>query len=90
MDTIITHLKDLQLQPGAISQSCASSTAHWNTLPSAHLFKLYPLLCDLLGVVTGGAWLSIGGSSGEATVFDEGSLVDSVRACLDRIGQDLF
>jgi hypothetical protein len=82
---ILTHLRDMQLEPGVLPTQEEDSV--WRTFPTAHLFKLYPALVDLLGVLSGSAWVAALGTEGGAA-FDEGDLVDLSRACLSLVGRD--
>ncbi len=83
---IFTHLRDMQLEPGVLP---TQGDCVWRTFPTAHLFKLYPALLDLLGVLSGSAWVAALGTTEGGTAFDEGDLVDLSRACLSLVGRDL-
>ena len=89
---ILTNLRDMDLEPGIIGDLYTipdGSSLVWTNFSSAHLFKLYTTLCDLLGVVTGGAWtLSLLSEASEGGSY-EGALADLVRDCLERIGKDI-
>lgn len=82
---ILTHLRDMNLEPSVLP---SQEDCIWRTFPTAHLFKLYPVLLDLLGVLSGSAWVAALGTEGSVS-FDEGDLVDLSRACLALVGRDL-
>jgi hypothetical protein len=53
----------------------------------AHLYQLYPILCDLLCVISGSVFLSNAGSMGEFQFADEATMVDLANQCLRKVGE---
>lgn len=53
---------------------------------SAHLFQLYPVLCEFLSVVSGSIFLKDAMADAEILLADEAQMADLVRKCLLRVG----
>ncbi|KAJ3005724.1 UNVERIFIED_CONTAM: hypothetical protein HDU68_004497 [Siphonaria sp. JEL0065] len=87
---VLTNLRDLQMRVGVLHELIAEDKihplrAHILSGRSAHLFYLYPNLCDLMSSVA-----KAGKSSGISPAdADEESVVDLVNACLARIGREM-
>jgi hypothetical protein len=62
--------------------------AHLLSGPNAHLFHLYPLLCDLSMLVAGRPGASPAAHQ-SAGVHDEEAVAHSLRQCMSKIGQVL-
>ena len=52
----------------------------------SHLFVLYPLICQLLGTISGHAALAQSSGDGQARISDEADMVVLLLACLQKVG----
>lgn len=53
---------------------------------TAHLYRLYDMLCDLLEVVSGTCRLSLNGTDASPRYNEDLQMADAVKNCLKRIG----
>lgn len=98
---VLTGLYDLELRPGTLRERsvnkgdtfilnveiCHETIRDYLLSEStAHLYVLYSLLCDLMGVVAGSEWVSLTGTDASPRLNDEAKMTDSIRNCLQRIG----
>ncbi|KAI9326255.1 hypothetical protein BDR26DRAFT_145791 [Obelidium mucronatum] len=87
---VLTQLRDLQMRVGILHELIAQDKihplrAHILSGRNAHLFYLYPYLCDLLAAVA-----KAGKGSGMSPAdVDEENVIDLVNACLNRVGREL-
>ncbi|KAJ3156735.1 hypothetical protein HDU86_003501 [Geranomyces michiganensis] len=94
---VMQHLQKLEMRPGVLVRYLGEDKlhplrSHILAGTSAHLFALYPLLCDLIAVVPRGVAAgssNIGSIHGSVTAVaaagegsDEAAVVQAVRACL--------
>ncbi|KAI8586711.1 hypothetical protein BDZ88DRAFT_427821 [Geranomyces variabilis] len=101
---VMQHLQKLEMRQGVLVRYLGEDKlhplrSHILAGTSAHLFALYPVLCDLIAVVPRGAGAgsshigSIHGSTAAVVAAgegaDEAAVVQAVRACLKRVGRDL-
>ncbi|KAJ3021237.1 hypothetical protein HKX48_008942 [Thoreauomyces humboldtii] len=97
---VMQHLQKLDMRPSVLVRYLGEDKmhplrSHILAGKSAHLFALYPALCDLMGVVaarTGGtSTVGVGATAdgGGAGAADETTVVEAARACLARVGRDL-
>ncbi|KAJ3140096.1 hypothetical protein HK100_010473 [Physocladia obscura] len=87
---VLTHLRDLEMRIGILHHLISEDKihplrSHILSGRSAHLFYLYPQLCELLTAVAK-AYRGGGMSPAEA---DEEALIDLVNACLSRVGREM-
>jgi hypothetical protein len=52
----------------------------------SHLFVLYPLICQLLGTISGHAALCQSSGDGQARISDEADMVVLLLSCLEKVG----
>jgi hypothetical protein len=52
----------------------------------SHLFVLYPLICQLLGTISGHAALSQSSGDGQARISDEADMAALLLSCLEKVG----
>ncbi|KAJ3250662.1 hypothetical protein HDU77_006461 [Chytriomyces hyalinus] len=79
---VLSNLRDLQMRVGILHELVSEDKIR----RSAHIFYLYPYLCDLLAAVA-----KAGRASGydSPADCDEESVVDLVRECLARVGREM-
>ncbi|KAJ3233497.1 hypothetical protein HDU81_002238 [Chytriomyces hyalinus] len=88
---VLSNLRDLQMRVGILHELVSEDKihplrSHILSGRSAHIFYLYPYLCDLLAAVA-----KAGRASGydSPADCDEESVVDLVRDCLARVGREM-
>ncbi|TPX54493.1 hypothetical protein PhCBS80983_g05899 [Powellomyces hirtus] len=93
---VMAHLQKLEMRPGVLVRHLGEDKmhplrSHILAGTSAHLFALYPVLCDLIAVIprsAGSASASAAAASGGEGA-DETAVVQAVRGCLSRVGREL-
>ncbi|KAI8613010.1 hypothetical protein BC830DRAFT_514901 [Chytriomyces sp. MP71] len=88
---VLSNLRDLQMRVGILHDQISEDKihplrSHILSGRSAHIFYLYPFLCDLLAAVA-----KAGRATGHDSPADgdEESVVDLVRSCLARVGREM-